>query len=217
MIIVVKTQIFKIMNKLLVITILFLSFLSCESKRQYSGILPLKINKSITKEVNNNIESMYDTHVGLMDIKVYEDDVLLANDEKEKAKLLFLTSLRNDTISITGFSGFATALGFYLDLHGDNYTLSFMIHADSEIYRYTKDGDRHFTLSVPCSYTSCILTSKPTFSKGETVSGVVELKSEDFWQVLSNGKENKYHVELKAYFLAQENDFDENNFDIEKK
>ena len=42
--------------------------------------------------------------------------------------------------------------------------------------------------------------------KGDSISGIVELKSDDFWQI-ANERENKYRVELKAYFMAVERDF----------
>lgn len=96
-------------------------------------------------------------------------------------------------------------LGFFLDLYKeeDTYKLSFMMRSDSSIFRYTKDTDLQHTISVPCPYTSCVLLRRPTFKKDETVLGVVELKSNEFWQI-SNGKEHKYRVELKAYFAARE-------------
>ena len=203
-----------------IVVFLFVSLFSNQSNA--NGLdTRYKVDKSITEEVNSNIEYVYEQALGTMEIKVYENDILLTYDEDKdkygnvKPQLGFITSMRNDTISIIGFDGFAMAWRFYLDLYHENYKLSFMIHADTEIYKYTKDGDLHFTLSVPCTYTSCVLTSKPTFKKENVVSGVVELKSNDFWQ-LANGKENKYRVELKAYFSAKEAKVEEVDFDIEE-
>ena len=76
------------------------------------------------------------------------------------------------------------------------------------VYKYNReDTELQFKLSVPCSYTSCILTSKPTFKKEDTISGVIELKCNDYWHI-SRGQESKYRVELKAYFLVKYDDYE---------
>jgi len=77
-------------------------------------------------------------------------------------------------------------------LYEDSYELTYLVKSDSEIYKYNEqDTKLSYKLSVPCSFTSCTLTSKPTFMKGDSISGIVELKSDDFWQI-ANERENKY-------------------------
>ncbi|MDR2921117.1 MAG: hypothetical protein LBV72_17355 [Tannerella sp.] len=198
------------MSKTQTIIIFLLSFLSFSCKSEGTGGMgKYKVDESLKKEVERNIGDMNGFPVGSLELKIYENDVLTFDNfgDDEKGELLFMTSYQGDTMCIIGFAGFTVALGFYLDLYGDNYELTYMVKSDAEIYKYNEDDERaSYKLSVPCSYTSCILTSKPTFTKGDVVSGVVELKSNDFWD-LANGRKNKYRVELKAYFQASEVDF----------
>lgn len=198
------------MSKLQLIFSLFLLsclYFSCKAD-DTRPVSKYKVDESIKEEVENNIYRMNDVPVGKLEIRMYEDDVLAFDNfgENEKGELLFMTYYQNDTISIIGFAGFAIALGFYLDLYSDNYELTYLAKSDMEVYNYNEeDTEKSFKLSVPCSYTSCILTAKPTFKKEDTVSGVVELKSDDFWY-FGNDKKIKRRVELKAYFLAEEID-----------
>lgn len=143
--------------------------------------------------MDKNIGDMNGVPIGNMEIKIFEDDVLIFDNfgENEKGELIFMTTWEQDTISIIGFVGFAMAIGFYLDLYGDSYELTYLVKSDTDIYKYNKEDTRlSYKLSVPCSYTSCTLTSKPTFKKEDSISGIVELKSDDFWQ-FANGRENK--------------------------
>ena len=196
------------MNKIQIIifSLLLLSFKSEDT----SLISKYKIDESIKDEVNDNIGNMNGVPIGNMEIRVFEDDVLIFDNfgENEKGELVFMVTQQQDTISIIGFIGFTMAIGFYLDLYGDSYELTYLVKSDADIYKYNKqDTKLSYKLSVPCSYTSCILTDTPTFMEEDSISGIVELKSNEFWQ-LANGRENKYRVELKAYFLATEMDFD---------
>lgn len=170
-----------------------------------------KIDKGIKEEVESNMGDMNGVPVGKLELRVYEDDVLAFDnfgDNDNKGELIIMTHYQNDTLCITAFAGFEIALGFYLDLYGNNYELTYLVKSDMPVYKYNEeDTEKRFKLSVPCSYTSCILTAKPTFKKEDVVSGVVELKSEDFWYV-GNDKKHKRRVELKAYFLAKYVEFD---------
>ena len=196
------------MNKVQIIIIFSLLFFSCKTK--YTSSIPkYKIDKSIKEEVDNNIADMNGVSLGNVEMKLFEDDILIFDNfgEEEKAQLMFMATREQDTISITGFVGFAVAIGFYLDLFEDSYELTYLAKSDADIYKYNKqDTNLSYKLSVPCSYTSCILTSKPTFMKEDSISGIVELKSNEFWQ-FANGRENKYRVELKVYFSVTEKDF----------
>lgn len=194
-------------NKTIIIfLLLFLSF-SCKSEGT-GGATKYIVDESLKEEVERSIGDMNGVPVGKLEIRFYENDVLTFDNfgDNEKGELAFMTSYYNDTISIIGFAGFAIALGFYLDLYGDNYELTYLVKGDMPVYKYNEeDTEKHFKLSVPCSYTSCILTSKPTFKKEDVVLGVVELKSDDFWY-FGNEEKIKNRVELKAYFLAEEID-----------
>ena len=90
--------------------------------------------------------------------------------------------------------------GFYLDLFKDSCTITHLAKSDAEIYKMNKTGTTlTFGLSVPCPYKTLILVEKPAFKEGETIEGILELISQDFWEV-ANGQEKKYRMQLKAYF-----------------
>jgi len=190
------------MKKLQVIKILFSLFLSSCGQGQTTSKTGYKIDSDIQAQVDNQTMSSNDVVMGKMEIRMFENDSLIFDTYGKDKKIEFftMTTLENDTIHITGFAGMFVYFGFYLDIFNDSYEVTYLAKSDAEMYKYNKtDTTLTFGLSVPCSEPSLTLVSKPTFNNNDTVSGILEIKSNDFWEV-SNGKEKKYRMELKAYF-----------------
>ncbi len=190
------------MKQLQVIIIVFSLFLSSCGQGQTTSKSDYKIDNNVQSQVDKQTTSSNGVAMGKMEIRMFENDSLLFDTYGKDKKIEFftMTTLQNDTIHITGFAGMFAGFGFYLDIFGDSYELTYLAKSDAEIYKYNKsDTTLTFGLSVPCSETSLTLVSKPTFKQDDIISGVLELKSKDFWEV-SNGKEKKYRIELRAYF-----------------
>lgn len=54
-------------------------------------------------------------------------------------------------------------------------------------------------VSVPCKTYKLTLSKKPGFKEGEVLEGVIELTSDEYYEV-ANGKESKYRMQLTGYF-----------------
>ena len=97
------------------------------------------------------------------------------------------------------FAGF----GFYLDLFKDSCNITHLAKSDTEIYKLNKsDSILSFGLVVPCKEKTLTLVNKPEFKVGEIIEGIIELTSQDYWEV-ANGHERKYKMQLKAYFKTE--------------
>jgi len=190
------------MKKLQIIIIVFSLFLSSCGQGLTTSKTGYNVDSSIQYQVDKKTMSSNGVAMGKMEIRMFAKDSLLFDTYGKDKKIEFftMTTLVNDTIHITGFAGMFAGFGFYLDIFNDSYELTYLAKSDAEIYKYNKaDTTLTFGLSVPCSETSLTLVIKPTFNQDDIISGILELKSMDFWEV-SNGKEKKYRMELRAYF-----------------
>lgn len=80
------------------------------------------------------------------------------------------------------------------------YDLSFRCKLPVQILRFTET-----TLTpeiyLKCKDPSLTLQAYPQFETGEQISGIIEFKTQEYWEVL-NGKEKKIRIEGKAYFTT---------------
>jgi len=113
-----------------------------------------------------------------------------------------ISSLDGDTISITGFMGMFAGFGYQVALFRDTCIVRHFIKSDAEIYKLKKPDSLTFGVSVSCVTYKLILTNKPTFKKGDIVEGIIELMSDDYYEV-ANGNERKYKMKLTGYFKTE--------------
>lgn len=73
---------------------------------------------------------------------------------------------------------------------------------DALIYILKKSDSLTFGVSVPCKTYKLTLRNKPTFKKGEVVEGIIELVSDEYYEV-ANGRETKYKMQLTGYFKTE--------------
>jgi hypothetical protein len=137
-----------------------------------------------------------------MDFKMYENDILVF-DTYSKGKgideCMIFSTLTGDTINITGFAGMFAGFGYLITLFKDTCIVSHFSKSDAEIYKLHKTDSLEYGVSVPCKTYKLTLSQKPAFKKGEVLEGIIELLSEDYYEV-ANGKEKKYKMQLTGYF-----------------
>jgi len=165
-----------------------------------------KVDRSV-KDTVDKLTTLTDGFAtGQMKIRLFVNDSLFFDtyDKDENLEFFTMTFIEKDTIQIIGFFGMFVGFGFYLDLFKGGCSITHLVKSDAEIYKINKsDTSLTYKLSVPCSERKLTLVNKPTFRKGEIIQGIIELTSQDYWEV-ANGHENKYRVQLKAYFKATE-------------
>ena len=105
---------------------------------------------------------------------------------------------RNDTIYINGYM--VLGFGFQLALFGDSCIVASFAYSDAGIYKYNKTDSSLLTaILLPSRTQKLVLTSKPTFIEGATVSGHIELESREFYYVVEK-TEMRSSIKIKAYF-----------------
>lgn len=160
------------------------------------------IDPSIKTKINSKVRSSNEIVWTSMDIKVIENDKVTW-DTYAKGKSLdecmTLSSLDNDTINILSFFGFSAAFGYKINIIKDTFLVTYITKSDSKIYKIKKSDPLQFGIAVPCNSYKLTLVSTPTFKKGEVIEGIIELTSDEYYEV-SNGIEIKYQTELTGYF-----------------
>ncbi len=191
------------MKKIVLIISFSIFIFSCSYGQNISNP-EYKIDAGLIEKIKEQASSTNGVSMGKMEVKVFENDTLIVNTyDIEKIEFFTMSNLENDTIRITGYTSKLIGFGFYLDITIDSYDLTFLAKSDMPIYKYNKqDTTLLFGLSVPCYRTSLTLTAKPIFKNGETITGFLELKSNDFWGE-SKGESKKYKIELRAYFMTE--------------
>ena len=184
---------------------LLVSLSSCAQTQKRTVNRAYIVDSSIKNKVEKKVKSFSGITMNSMDFKMFENDSIIA-DTYAKGKsideCMTISSLEGDTINITGFLGMTAAFGYQIALFKDTCIVRHFMKTDVEIYKYKKTDSLNFGVSVPCKTYKLILVNKPTFKKGEVIEGIIELTSNDYYEV-SNGNENKFKMQLTGYFKTE--------------
>jgi hypothetical protein len=160
------------------------------------------VDQSIKAKVDKKVKSFDGVTMSSMDFKMFENDSIVA-DTYDKGKsvdeCMTMTSLDGDTINITGFMGMFAGFGYQIALFKDTCIVRHFMKSDVEIYKLNKTDSLTFGVSVPCKTYKLTLTNKPSFKKGDIVEGIIELMSNEYYEV-ANGNERRYKMQLTGYF-----------------
>lgn len=160
------------------------------------------VDPSIKATVDNKVKSFNGVTMSSMDFKMFENDSIVG-DTYAKGKsideCMIMVALDGDTINITGFMGMFVGFGYQIALFKDTCIIRHFAKSDAEIYKLNKTDSLDFGVSVPCKTYKLTLSNKPTFKKGDIVEGIIELMSEEYYEVAS-GNERKYKIQLTGYF-----------------
>ena len=163
------------------------------------------VDPSIKARVEKKAKSFEGVTMSSMDFKMFENDNIVADTYakgKSVDEFMTMTSLDGDTINITGFMGMFAGFGYQIALFKDTCIVRFFMKSDAEIYKLNKTDSLTFGVSVSCKTYKLTLTNKPTFKKGEIIEGIIELMSNEYYEV-ANGNERKYKMQLTGYFKTE--------------
>jgi hypothetical protein len=179
-------------------------FLACRQTKNNSNNEAYQIDIKIKEQIKQKVKTSGIVTMGSMDFKMYQNDSLIV-DTYSKDKSIdcrLITTLNGDTASITGFMGMFSGFGYQIGLFKDTCIVRHFAKSDTEIYKLSKTDSLTFGVSVPCKSYKLTLVETPILKKGEIISGIIELESEDYFEV-ANGDENRYRIELKGYFKTE--------------
>ena len=186
------------MKKNTILFVLLIFFINC-----FGQVAPSfnPVKYSIDTQITQQIKKIPFNDSGIltnsMTIKVFWDDKPFFNQDLD---CYTRSTLKNDSIYITGYMIGELGWGFQLALFGDSCILTSFALSDEKIYKYkTSDNTLLSFIPVPNSTQKIKLSKKPSFKKGERVSGFVELESKEFYYSLKNSYK-KATIKLKAYF-----------------
>lgn len=186
---------------------LFLTILlviSCSSGDGMNNKAEYKIDPEIIAEVAENTRKEGKLNIGSMEIRYYEDDSLITETfSRDQAIPFFIMQEHSaQNIRIDAVVGMFDAWGIHLELDKTKFTVSYFSGADFGIYKKQKsDTVLSPEIYLTCKHPSLTLKAYPQFEDDEEVSGIIEFKTPEYWEV-SNGREKKVRVEGKAYFTT---------------
>ena len=194
------------MKKTIIFTFILINFLftACGQTKSDSFKSTYQINSKIKNQIDQKVKTFNGVTKGSMDFKMYENDSLIVDSDSfgKSIECMLNTTLSSDTVRIIGFMDMFAGFGYQIELYKDTCIVHHFATSDAKIYKLKKTDSLAFGVSVPCKTYSLTLTEKPTIKKGEIISGIVELESEDYFEV-ANGDENKYRVVIKGYFRTE--------------
>jgi len=184
------------------LTLSFVTLTSCGQTSKPSNNSAYTVDNSVKAKVDKKVKSFNGVTMSSMDFRMYENDSLIG-DTYAKGKsideCMTMSTLQGDTINIVGFMGMFAGFGYQIELFKDTCIVRHFAKSDAEIYKLNKNDSLEFGVSVPCKTYKLTLSKKPTFKKGEIVEGIIELTSDDYYEV-ANGKESRYKMQLTGYF-----------------
>lgn len=189
-------------STLFISTLLLIIFSSCGQIPKISENGVYVVDPSVKATVDKKVKSFNGMTMSSMDFKMYENDRLIV-DTYSKGKsideCMTMSTFQGDTINIVGFIGMFAGFGYQIALMKDTCIVRHFAKSDAEIYKLNKNDSLEFGISVPCKTYKLTLSKRPTFKKGEILEGIIELTSDDYYEV-ANGKESKYKMQLTGYF-----------------
>ena len=189
---------------LLFLILILIAFNSCTQSPKPFDQKTYIIDSSITKQLDEKLNSSNGNTMTLTDIKLYKDDKIVedtytSGKSIDGGAVLISRSLTEEIIYMLGLIGASGNFGYKIILYKDTCTLGFIAKSDSAKYKLNKNDSLASGVLVHCKTAKLTLSKKPKPYAGEFVEGIIELTSEDYYEVV-NRKESKCRMQLKSYF-----------------
>jgi len=185
------------MFNFVLVSCLLISLTSCGQKS-----LPYLVDPSIGKIVDENIKSTFNQTLNVMkSVQTINDSINLENFGLGK-NLDAITDayLSNDTIYIiSALAARDATFGYKIILTGQTCIVNYFSVADENIFKIRKNDKPVRHISFECSINKLTLSQKPKFEIGESIQGVLELTTNDYWST-SNKVDTKIKQQLMGYF-----------------
>lgn len=186
-------------------TLLLIALSSCGQTPKGFDNGSYVVDPGIKSKVDKKVKSFNGMTMSSMDFKMFENDSIVG-DTYAKGKsideCMTMSSLDGDTINITGFMGIFAGFGYQIALFKDTCIVRHFAKSDAKIYKLNKTDSLNFGVSVRCKTYKLTLTNKPTLKNGDIVEGIIELTSDEYYEV-ANGNERKYKMQLTGYFKTE--------------
>jgi hypothetical protein len=160
------------------------------------------IDSTISKAVDENIKlTDFPASSAMKSTETINDTTLPENYGFGKNfGAITQASLSHDTIFITSFlMARKASFGYKIVLTSDNCTVNYFSLADENIFKINKSDKPTHLIIMVCKTNKLTLSQKAQFKVGDSIEGVVELITNDFWSV-NDGQNTKVKTQLTGYF-----------------
>ena len=160
------------------------------------------VDPGISSQVSKKLKSSDGKNASSLFFKAWQNDSIIAENlthGKILSDCITMSDLEGDSLQITSFAGMFAGFGYRIVLFRDTAVVRFMQKSDTEIYALNKDDSLSFGVFVPCRSYKLTLSKKPEFKREQIIEGMIDLRSEDFYEV-ANGKINRYSMQIVGYF-----------------
>ena len=182
--------------------LVLIAFTSCKQAPKPVDKRTYIIDSSITQLLDKKLNSPGEKIMTLTDIRLYKDDKLVEDTYTSGESIkegVVMISLTGDIIYMYGFLGTYGSFGYNIVLFKDSCAVGYFAKSDSAKYKLKREDSLELGILVHCKTSNLTLPKKPKFQAGEFVEGIIELTSEDYYEVV-NGKESRCRMQLKSYF-----------------
>jgi hypothetical protein len=113
--------------------------------------------------------------------------------------------LNNDTINIKTFVGFFGAFGFLIKIYKDDFNSQYIVSIDQdETYKSDSSASKFSNQAVVKNkIQKLILSTKPNFKLDEQITGVLEFKTNDYYEKVNETSVDTLFETGKIYFTCK--------------
>lgn len=177
-----------------------------QTERMADSLLEKELRKKTSEKSVGTRQSYFFYNRSRITMKTFENGKLTPKDKPfdQSAPAVCACQLKGDSILVQTAAGFFGGFGFNIKLHRDNFDLYYFEYIDGD-YLKANPNDTAFgrEVMVKSRYQSLILDSKPTFARGQRLTGLAIYTSEKYYaRGLGNAVDTTY-VKGKFYFTCQ--------------
>ncbi len=185
-------------------------FLSCKNYN-FTNESKYKVNENIQKVIFNEVDTTNNIE-GFCRATLYfkKYDVNTTNKPDtikfQKLNSFIFSTYDHEKIYINCFYGIFQKFGYDLTIFKDSFSLNYTSLQEGKVYKIKLLDTLDNVLILHCKNKTLTLTKKPTFKKGEQISGMLKLSTPEYYEVI-NGKQSLNKIEIISYFnLSKECD-----------
>lgn len=162
------------------------------------------IKYQVDEKINQQLKKFVYTKDGIlkssMDIKVSWDGKPFFGGDQQPIDCYTKSFITNDTICITGLMPGTLGWGFKLLIFKDSCLVYAFALSDGNAYKYdVSDEAPRSLIFLACTKQQLTLLQQPAFRIGESVSGYIDLTSQQFYYYFPE-KSIRSDIKLRAYF-----------------
>ncbi len=175
-------------------------FVADDSSQRYT------IDPAIKNKILNVTQKAKAPVSGFFRMTMYRgNEQVIAQDSIATPFRIINQESRSNKKIILALAGAFNGMGFQLNMFDQKYQAFFYVKAEAPIFKlHASDTTYSPYLYVPCKHKKLVVAQHPEYSSTETMHGMLELSSIEFYERSDDGNDQKYRAELKAYFSYKE-------------